>query len=176
MRPGEAWNLKYSDIDQEQHVADVTPEKHSRPRRLPISNRFLAMLGNLPCAGNYLFRNSAVDPLNSLEDFTRNFELQRKNLARKLQNPRITKISFRTLRHWKATTLYHKTKDILLVQRTLGHKNIQNTLVYTHLIDFQDDDYICKAARTVEEATGLLEQGFDFMLEIDNIKLFRKRK
>ena len=36
---------------------------------------------------------------------------------------------------------YHKTKDILYVMRLLSHKNINNTLVYTQLIDFQDNEY-----------------------------------
>jgi len=29
---------------------------------------------------------------------------------------------------------YHKTKDILHVKRVLGHKRIENTMVYTHLV------------------------------------------
>ncbi|TMI14781.1 hypothetical protein E6H33_07430 [Candidatus Bathyarchaeota archaeon] len=45
----------------------------------------------------------------------------------------MAKIGFKTLRRWKASTLYHQTRDILLVMRTLGHKDIRNTLVYTHL-------------------------------------------
>lgn len=41
---------------------------------------------------------------------------------------------------------FHKTKDILHVMRVLGHKNINNTLVYTQLVDFKDDDYTAKIA------------------------------
>lgn len=62
---------------------------------------------------------------------------QRKKIAEKLQNPRILKISFHTLRHWKATMEYYKTKDILHVMRLLGHKNIKNTLIYTQLAKFE---------------------------------------
>ena len=51
-----------------------------------------------------------------------------------------------------------------------------STLVYTHLISFKDDEYICKAARTVDEAKDLVEDGFDYVTEIDGLKLFRKRK
>ena len=32
------------------------------------------------------------------------------------------------------------------------------------------------AARTVEEASKLIEVGFDYVTEIDGVKLFRKRK
>ena len=104
------------------------------------------------------------------------FEEQRKRIALKLQNPRIKAISFRTLRHWRASNLYHRTKDILLVKSELGHKSLTSTLVYTHLISFKDDEYICKAARTVDEAKDLVEDGFDYVTEIDGLKLFRKRK
>jgi len=58
--------------------------------------------------------------------------MKRLELAKKLENARMAKIGFKTLRHWKASTLYHQTRDILLVMRTLGHKDIRNTLVYTH--------------------------------------------
>lgn len=71
---------------------------------------------------------------------------------------------------------YHKTKDILHVMRLLGHKNIKNTLIYTQLVTFEDDDYLCKAATNIKEATQLIEAGYEYITEMDKIKLFRKRK
>jgi hypothetical protein len=38
------------------------------------------------------------------------------------------------------------------------------------------EDYSCKIARTVEEAMRLVEQGFEYVTEMDSLKLFRKRK
>jgi hypothetical protein len=51
-------------------------------------------------------------------------------------------------------------------------------LVYTHLIDFQSDDFVFKTAKTVEEAGKLIESGFDYVATMpeDKILLFRKRK
>jgi hypothetical protein len=72
--------------------------------------------------------------------------------------------------------VFHRTKDILYVMELLGHKNIRNTLVYTHLVSFESDDYTCKVAGTVEQAATLIEQGFEYVVEIDRAKLFRKRK
>ena len=88
----------------------------------------------------------------------------------------MAKIGFKTLRHWKASTLYHQTRDILLVMRTLGHKDIRNTLVYTHLIDTRDDEYICKTSKSLSEASSLIEAGFECVTELEGTKLFRKRK
>ena len=71
---------------------------------------------------------------------------------------------------------YAKTKDILHVMKLLGHKNIKNTLIYTQLINFEADEYVCKAAKTVEEASTLIEAGFEYVCDADDVKLFRKRK
>jgi len=45
--------------------------------------------------------------------------------------------------------------------KTLGHKNIKNALVYAQLIEFKDDWYVYKVAETVEEASQLIESGFE---------------
>lgn len=71
---------------------------------------------------------------------------------------------------------YHKTKDILHVMCLLGHKNIKNTLIYTQLVTFEDDDYLCKAATNIKEVTQLIEAGYEYITEMDKIKFFRKRK
>ena len=71
---------------------------------------------------------------------------------------------------------YHRTKDILYVMRLLGHKNIKNTLIYTQLVTFENDDYICKAATNIREAAELIEAGFEYVCDVASTKLFRKRK
>lgn len=58
----------------------------------------------------------------------------------------------------------------------LGHRNIKNTLIYTQLIGSEEDEYICKAAKTVEQASELIEAGFEYVCDIEGVKLFRKRK
>ena len=111
------------------------------------------------------------------EVFRRRLSRKRQRLAIKLQNPRLNQIIFKTLRHFKATMEYHRTKDILHVMQLLGHKNIRNTLVYTHLVTFDtEDNYVCKVAKTVKEAQELVELGFDFITDVEGYKLFRKRK
>jgi hypothetical protein len=58
----------------------------------------------------------------------------------------------------------------------LGHKSIKNTLVYTHLVDFGGDEFVCKVAKSVDEAKVLVEGGFDYVTDVDGLKLFKKRK
>jgi len=44
-----------------------------------------------------------------------------------------------------------KPKDILYVQKLLGHKNLKTTLQYTQLIALpQNEEYICNVAKNVE--------------------------
>ena len=82
-----------------------------------------------------------------------------------------------TSKHWKATMEYHGTKDILHVMRLLGHKSIANTLIYTQLVEFEDDDKYCTAvANNVQEARQLLETGFEYVCSQKDEMLFRKRK
>ena len=170
MRCGEAYNLKWTDIDFRSNTVRITPEKSSNPRIFKISNTLISMLSRRP-------RNSErVFSYKSKRSLHKSFEKQRKRIAYKLGNPRILKITFHTFRHWKATMEYHKTKDILHVMRLLGHKNIQNTLIYTQLVSFNDSEYICKVAKTLEEATQLIEAGFEYVTDMNGYKLFRKRK
>ena len=58
----------------------------------------------------------------------------------------------------------------------LGHRNTKNTLVYTQLITFEDDEYVCKAASNVKEAAELIEAGYEYVCDMETVKLFRKRK
>jgi len=61
--------------------------------------------------------------------------------------------------------------------RLFGHKSIKNALVYTQLIDFpEDDEFVCKVEKTVQEASQLIENGFEYVCAMDDAKLFRKRK
>jgi hypothetical protein len=36
--------------------------------------------------------------------------------------------------------------------------------------------FLVKTAQTVEEACKLIEVGFEYVTDVDNVKLFRKRK
>jgi integrase len=169
MRCGEAYMLKWSDFNFENRSVDITPEKGSEPRQLPISNQLIAMLNSLP-------RDHEQPYKCSERHFARAFRLQRSRIAFNLKNDRLKKIHFHTFRHWKATTEYAKTKDILHVMKLLGHKNIQNTLLYTQLITFKNDEFHSATAKTVEDAQKLVEAGFDYVCDFGELKLFRKRK
>lgn len=61
-------------------------------------------------------------------------------------------------------------------QRKKATYKLQSTLIYTHLVKFEDDKFTCRVARTLKEAESLIEAGFDYVTDMDGVKLFRKRK
>jgi len=97
-------------------------------------------------------------------------------VSKKLQEPNLRNIRLYDLRHYYATMLYAKTRDILLVKQQMGHKKIETTLIYTQILSFNEEEYTCKTATSIKQATDLIENGFEYVTEIDGVKLFRKRK
>jgi len=164
------WKLRWIDINCERRTVAVSPTKNHNSRTLPVSANLLSRLLKLPRKNEWLFASQ------NLDRFRWRYERARDDLANKLENSRIHIIAFKSFRHWKATMEYHKTKDILHVQWLLGHKRLSNTLVYTHLVNFESNDYVCKVAKTVDETNALIECGFEYVTEIDGVRLFRKRK
>jgi len=176
MRAGEATRLKWTDIDEERRIIILnSPEKGSNPRIWKITAKLMNMLNALPRKSQYIFGNPNPRAIRAL------FCNTRKKLAEKLQNPRLLKISFHTFRHWKATTLYHQTKNLLLVKQFLGHAEIDNTLLYIQIEQAlygqsNDDEFVVYGTSDKEEIKRLLTVGFDYVCQKDDILYFRKRK
>jgi len=50
-------------------------------------------------------------------------------------------------------------------------------VIYTHLLNFESDEYIHQEAKTIEEAGRLVDAGFEYVCDYGSGgKLFRKRK
>jgi integrase len=172
-RKGEIGRLKWTDIDFERQIISINePEKNSLPRLVNVSSQLIAMINKLPRKGTRLFPSISV--------LAHCYYIQRRRIAHKLNNPRIQQIGLHTFRHWVGTSEYHKTHSIVHVQQRLGHKSIQNTMVYITIDEAlsgaANDEFHSATAATIEEARKLIESGFDYVTEISGTKLFRKRK
>ena len=44
------------------------------------------------------------------------------------------------------------------------------------MVTFEDDEFICKVAENVKQAKELIEAGYEYVCDMDNLKLFRKHK
>jgi integrase len=172
---GELMALRWIDVDSKNRTLTINhPVKGHNPRILPISGKLLDMLQRLQKRSERVFENMTEQAMYC------NFYPQRKKAAIKLANPRLQKISFVTLRHWKGTMEYHKTKDIIHVKNVLGHKNIESTMIYINLeqahFTSASEEFTVRVAKTVDEACKLIEAGFEYVTDMESVKLFRKRK
>jgi integrase len=174
MRIGEATKIKWIDINYEHKTVNITPEKGSNPRILPISDKLTGMINRLPKNRETLFQPQT----KYLRTY---FDEQRKTATEKLQNPRLKKITFHTLRHYKGTMEYHKTKDIMHVKYVLGHKNINSTIIYINIEQAifltETDEWTSKVSHNTEEEQKLIETGFQLVRSInETTAIYKKRK
>ena len=58
----------------------------------------------------------------------------------------------------------------------LGHRSITNTLVCTHLVSFEGDEYQTATSKSIKEDEELLKAGFEYVTERDKVEVYRKRK
>jgi integrase len=174
-RPIELTWLKVKDINLENGIVNITSAKHCVGRALKLKTNTLEMLKKY-ITKKHMNQDDRIFPTKS-RNISATYRRLRNALAKKLQDPTIQQIRLYDFRHFYATMLYHKTKDLLHVKARLGHKDLRTTLRYTQLLEtLENDEYHCKTATNIEEATQLIENGFEYITEIDGIKVFRKRK
>jgi integrase len=169
----EAHKTKWIDLDPERKTIYIRAAKGCNSRLLPASTKLIDMLNNLPKETEKIFNGK-------LKALRKNYMRQRKYQAQKQGNPRLLQIHFHTLRHWKGTTEYHKTKDVVHVKNILGHKDIESTMLYINIENSlylpENSEYYSAAATTVQEARTLIDTGFEYVQTVENTHLYRKRK
>ena len=174
--PGELGAVRDIDVNRTAMTVAINyPVKGHNRRVLRVSVAFIDKIATLPKRADGLIFNYPA-----LRD---NYSLQRNTVARKLANQNIAKISFTSFRRWKGTVEYHRTKDLLHVQKLLGHKKIDNTLIY---IDYEkavfgtceNEAYVSRVASNTKEACELIEAGFEYVTGeySDGGKIFRMKK
>ena len=171
-RSGEASKLRWIDIDERSNTIRINnPMKGSSPRVIKVTPKTVSMINAMPKTSDFIFNTNVYS-------IRKGFTKQRNKLAKNLQNPRLRQIHFHTLRHWKATMEYYRTKDILHVKYLLGHKKLENTEIYTHLVNFESDEWHVAHAKNLEEESKLIEAGFEYVRysEKDAVAIYRKRK
>jgi len=158
-------------IDSEQGIISAQGCKGHNSRAIKLKQKTADMLRH------YLTKYTTEHPFPNSRAMGDAWRKARNKLAETLQEQQLKTIPLRNLRHYYATRLYDRTKDILLVKQRLGHKKIETTMFYTQLITYnEEDDYTCKTASNVKEAADLIENGFEYITEMEGLKLFRKRK
>jgi hypothetical protein len=52
----------------------------------------------------------------------------------------------------------------------------EKSFSYTHLVNFESDEYHTATSKSLKEDQELLKAGFEYVTERDGIKIYRKRK
>lgn len=80
MRAGEAWLVRWIDLDSQRLTVSIAPERRSLPRQFKITSRLLSMLSRMPRNVEYVFGGGELD------HFARWFYMKRQKIAEKLGN------------------------------------------------------------------------------------------
>lgn len=149
LRASEVLHLRVGDIDWTSGQLMVREGKGKKDRALWLNETDLELLrswrARRPITTEFLFTTLHGTPVKD-----RDLRAMVKRRARKVG---ISKdVHPHMLRHTFATDLYRVTKDIRLVQKTLGHADLSTTMIYTHLVD----DDLAHAMRTFRQIEAVL--------------------
>ncbi len=118
-RAQEILNLRVNDLSAYDQAIFIRGLKGSNDREIPVPKD--------------VFRRIELHA-NSLGSHDLIFDISYQRLYQIWELYRPCRKSFHSLRHTFAINLYKKTKDIRLVQVALGHRNINNTMVYADYV------------------------------------------
>lgn len=119
-RASELLNLRWMDLDDTECTLFIRGLKGSNDREIPIKKALYASLKSLK------------EPHEKPEHFV--FKISYPRLVQIWNDYKPVQKKFHSLRHTFALNLYKKTRDLRLVQVALGHRNIQNTIVYAEYV------------------------------------------
>jgi hypothetical protein len=158
-------------IDAEQGIVSITETKGHGSANYKLKAQTAEMLRQ------YLKENPQEHPFPKAKIMAQMWQRTRDRLANNLNQPELKYIPLKNLRNYSGAKMYYATLDPIAVMRHFRHKKLETTMHYIRGIILNgEEEYTCKTATTVQEATTLIEQGFQYVTEMDGIKLFRKRK
>lgn len=127
LRVSELVNLKPQDINFGENIGWVRAGKGNKDRMFTLSQNLVGELKEyLKKKDNSKYLFSQNEPLT-----TRNIQKIVKNLRQKSGIQK--KITPHTMRHSYATHLLEAGTDIRMIQKLLGHTNLNTTEIYTHV-------------------------------------------
>ena len=134
LRMSETLRLRPEDIDSKRGMIRIRQGKGRKDRYVPLSEMLLDILRSywkIVQPQEWLFPGQK-----------QGHYLSGRTLRRALQEAAITAgirkhVTLHTLRHSFATHLLESGTDIRTIQKLLGHKKLETTVIYTHVTDMQ---------------------------------------
>ncbi len=124
-RKGEAFNLKWDDVDLQNDVIAIKGTKTKYDRYIPISKPLKDLLGGIEKRQDcpYVFNRNGV----KLTDFKRSFHTACRNAGLK-------DLHIHDLRHVFASKMVMGGTSLFITGELLGHRTTQMTKRYSHLV------------------------------------------
>jgi integrase len=166
--PEELHRVKRPDINLDAGTVNLPGCKYHKPRVGKLKTATVDLL----C--RYLLTHLGDFPFPNYDKQYEAWRRARNDVAEKFGDPSIKGIRLYDLRHYFGTHHFRKIKNILATKEAMGHTRIETTLVYTKLVTSDVGEFTCAVAKTVDEAKALVEDGFEFVCEIEGVKLFRR--
>ncbi len=125
LRKSEGLRMKWADVDFEKKMLTVPKSKTGEPRYIPLSDYAIEWLSSLYSESPWVFTLANGKPLKApRESFAKGKKLAGLDWVRGLHD----------LRHFRATQWLIHGVDIYTVKDYLGHKRIETTQRYLHLV------------------------------------------
>jgi hypothetical protein len=125
----------------------------------------------------YLIKNPQDYPFPRPYVMSTMWRRARDTASKNHNDPSLKAIPMKNLRNYSGAQFWYSFPDPIGVMRHLRHKRMETTMHYLRAITLDGDiQYDCKAAKTPEEITKLIELGYTLADTINDIHLYRKRK
>lgn len=149
LRTGEQFSLRWEHVNFETKTLTIPLSKSNQTRRVPLSEQALFLLHSF----NSVLESPWVfsQPHNSLKP--KNPYVVGEHLERILQKAGLTG-SWHVLRHTGATRRLLAGVDLVTVSKILGHRSIQTTMRYLHLVQDHMASAINRGSLVIEENGG----------------------
>ena len=133
--------MKWADVDFEKRMLTVPKSKTGEPRYVPLSDYAIGWLSSLHSESPWVFTLSNGKPFKDPRDsFAKGKKLADLDWVR----------GFHDLRHFRATQWLTHGVDIYTVKDYLGHKRIETTQRYLHLVPTHAERAV-RAAQNAEQ-------------------------
>ncbi len=129
MRRAELVNLEWSDIDFRARMLKIQRKSFWLPktgeREIPLNEDMVLLLNRLPRKSNFVFVDKKGQPVDA--------DNLRQHLIRTARKAGIQNLTeLHALRHTFASHLLMRGVDIPTVQKLMGHRDIETTMIYSH--------------------------------------------
>ncbi|MDD1776039.1 MAG: site-specific integrase, partial [Candidatus Methanomethylicus sp.] len=155
MRAGEIFNMKNYDIDLENGIIDIPDSKNKQSRKAFMTEGVKAILKERAKGKpmEYVFRSNKGGRVMEVSDSYARV-VERLGFNEGIKDRRY-KITFHSLRHTFASWLALQGEALLTIKELLGHKTLEMTLRYAHLVPDQKREAVLR----MERALGGGQQG-----------------